>query len=205
VNAALPDSDRPAAPLAAVPDTEAARAAADQGTYQIRFDWGVRGLRALAPAHITVLVDALPSAGDGAGDALAPGEVDGHVVRAGLADRTAVARWILERQHENGGRTSVNVVAVGDVDAAGEQRFAVEDQLAAGALIDALIGLGIDHVSPDAAVASASYEGLRRACGHLLTASATGRLLTARGRGSEVHAAARVDTVDTVTVLRSPR
>ncbi|QHF23463.1 hypothetical protein GTU73_05185 [Rathayibacter sp. VKM Ac-2804] len=198
MNAALPDSDRSAADPAA---------ALDQGSYQIRFDWGARGVRALAPAHITVLVDALPGAAPGAVDlgAIDPGTIDGHVVRAGLADRTAVARWILERQHENGGRTSVNVVAVGEVDAAGEQRFAVEDQLAAGALIDALIGLGIDHVSPDAAVASASYERLRRACVHLLTASATGRLLAAHGRGAEISAAARVDTVDTVTVLRSPR
>ena len=193
MNAALPDSDRTAA---------APAAALDQGSYQIRFDWGARALRVLAPAHITVLVDALAA---GADDAIDADGIDGHVVRAGLADRTAVARWILERQHENGGRTSVNVVAVGEVDAAGEPRFAVEDQLAAGALIDALIGLGIDHVSPDAAVASASYEGLRRACVHLLTASATGRLLTARGRGAEISAAARVDTVDTVTVLRSPR
>ncbi|MDY0911775.1 2-phosphosulfolactate phosphatase [Rathayibacter festucae] len=210
MNAALPDSDLIAADQAA--------AALDQGSYQIRFDWGARGLRTLAPAHITVLVDALPGGADDAVDpdaidghvvraglAVDPDAIDGHVVRAGLADRTAVARWILERQHENGGRTSVNVVAVGEVDPSGEPRFAVEDQLAAGALIDALIGLGIDHVSPDAAVASASYEGLRRACVHLLTASATGRLLTARGRGAEISAAARVDTVDTVTVLRSPR
>ncbi|QHC59794.1 2-phosphosulfolactate phosphatase [Rathayibacter sp. VKM Ac-2760] len=190
MNAALPAPDR---------------SAFDQAAYQIRFDWGSRGLRALAPAHITVLVDALPAAEPADAPELDLDAVDGHVVRAGLADRTAVARWILERQHENGGRTSVNVVAAGDVDAAGEQRFAVEDQLAAGSLIDALIGLGIDHVSPEAAVASSSYEGLRRACAHLLTASATGRLLTARGRGAEILSAARVDTVATVTVLRSPR
>ena len=80
----------------------------------------------------------------------------------------------------------------------------MEDQLAAGALIDALIGLGIDHVSPDAAVASASYEGLRRACGHLLSASPSGRVLTAAGRGETVREAARVDSVDRVTVVRSP-
>lgn len=172
----------------------------DQASYQIRFDWGRRALRVLAPAHITVVVDALPGSVE-----LDLTDVDGHVVRAGLTDRSAVARWILERQHENGGRTSVAVVAVGDVDESGEPRFAMEDQLAAGALIDALIGLGIDHVSPDAAVASASYDGLRRACVHLLSASASGRLLKAEGRGDEVLAAARVDSVDDVTVLRAPR
>ncbi|SMH30719.1 2-phosphosulpholactate phosphatase [Rathayibacter oskolensis] len=176
----------------------AAPSAFDQANYQIRFDWGSRALRALAPADITVVVDALPG---GAAEPDLAG-IDGRVVRSGLADRSAVARWILERQHENGGRTSVNVVAVGEIDDAGEGRFAMEDQLAAGALIDALIGLGIDHVSPDAAVASASYEGLRRACGHLLSASPSGRVLTAAGRGDAVREAARVDSVDRVTVLR---
>ncbi|MBF4461562.1 MULTISPECIES: 2-phosphosulfolactate phosphatase [unclassified Rathayibacter] len=172
-------------------------AAFDQSSYQIRFEWGARGLRALAPAPVTVVVDALPGSLE-----LDLSEVEGRVVRAGLADRTAVARWILARQHENGGRTSVNIVAVGDVDDAGEARFALEDQLAAGALVDALIGLGIDHVSPDAAVASASFEGLRRACVHVLSASASGRLLKQQGRAEEALAAARLDTVDEVTVLR---
>lgn len=77
-------------------------------------------------------------------------------VRAGLVGRTAIARWTLARRHENGARLSVNVVAVGDLDQVGELRFAMEDQLAAGALIDALIRLGRDHVSPEVAVASAS-------------------------------------------------
>lgn len=178
----------------------AASSAFDQATYQIRFDWGQRAVGVLAPAAITVVVDALPGRAG-----LDLSGVEGHVVRAGLADRSAVARWILERQHENGGRTSVNVVAVGDLDEAGATRFAMEDQLAAGALIDALIGLGIDHVSPDAAVASASYDGLRRACVHLLSASASGRLLRAEGRDADVRAAARVDSVDEVTVLSTPR
>lgn len=171
--------------------------AVDQSTYQIRFEWGARALRVLAPADVTVVVDALPGLRE-----LDLGAVEGRVVRAGLTDRSAVARWILERQHENGGRTSVNLVAAGEADSSGETRFAMEDHLAAGALIDALIGLGIDHVSPEAAVACASYEGLRRACGHLLTASTSGRLLTAQGREQEVRLAARVDTRDEVEVLR---
>ncbi|PPF30493.1 hypothetical protein C5C18_10350 [Rathayibacter tritici] len=180
-----------------------APSAIDQSSYQIRFEWGARALRVLAPAHVTVLVDALPG-GDGVlpgGDGPDLGGVEGRIVRAGLVDRSAVARWILERQHENGGRTSVNVIAVGDVDASGATRFAMEDQLAAGAVVDALIGLGIDHVSPEAAVVCASYEGLRRACAHLLTASESGRQLVAGGRAEEVRAAARVDTVDEVSIV----
>ncbi|MHC2185284.1 2-phosphosulfolactate phosphatase [Rathayibacter agropyri] len=169
----------------------------DQSTYQIRFEWGARALRVLASADVTVVVDALPG-----GRELDLGSVGGRMIRARLTDRTAVARWVLARQHDNGGRTSINVVAVGDVDERGHVRFALEDQLAAGAVIDALIGLGIDHVSPEAAVACASYEGLRRACAHLLTASASGRLLAAEGRADQVRAAALVDTADEVLVLR---
>lgn len=170
----------------------------DQSTYQIRFEWGAAGLARLAPAHITVIVDALPSG------SAQPALPDGLVVHATLANRSAVARWILERQVENGGRTSVNVIALGDTDAQGEHRHAVEDQLAAGALIDALIGLGIDHTSPDAAVASAAFDGLKRACVHLFSASASGRLLRESGRGSELAALSRVDSVEEIDVVSRP-
>ena len=52
--------------------------------------------------------------------------------------------------------------------------FAVEDFLAAGAVIDALGDVGIDFVSPEAAVAGAAFAGLRNASLHLLSASVTG-------------------------------
>ncbi|NQX11892.1 2-phosphosulfolactate phosphatase [Microbacteriaceae bacterium VKM Ac-2855] len=173
----------------------------DQSSYQIRLDWGVAGLARLAPAQITVLVDALPSAVALASAVAELPAIEGRVVRSSLANRSAVARWILERQHENGGRTSVNVIALGETGTRGENRFALEDQLAAGALVDALISLGIDHTSPDAAVASAAYDGLRRACVHLLSASATGRQLRAAGRAEELAAASRVDSSDAIDVL----
>lgn len=169
----------------------------DQSTYQIRFECGIAGLARLAPAHITVLVDALPS------DTAAIVPSDGLVVRANLANRTAVARWILERQVENGGRTSVNIIAVGDTDAQGALRHAVEDQLAAGALIDALIALGIDHTSPDAAVASAAFDGLKRACVHLFSASSSGRVLRESGRADELAALSRIDSSDAVDAASS--
>ncbi|NQX29676.1 2-phosphosulfolactate phosphatase [Microbacteriaceae bacterium VKM Ac-2854] len=172
----------------------------DQSTYQIRFEWGAAGLARLAPAHITVLVDALPSDALPS-DAAAVERPGGLVVSATLANRSAVAQWILERQIENGGRTSVNVIAAGDADEHGQVRHAVEDQLAAGALIDALIALGIDHTSPDAAVASAAFDGLKRACVHLFSASASGRLLRDAGRADELAALSRVDSSDAVDVV----
>lgn len=177
----------------------------DQSTYQIRLDWGLAALRELAPAHIWVLVDAVPAHDSSLGDEIRS-EVaaiagESFVVTASFANRTAVAEWILARQHDNGGRTSVNLVAVGDVRADGGPRICLEDQLAAGAVIDALVTLGIDHTSPDAAVACAAYDGLRRATTHLVSASPTGRRMRDEGAGDALAAATRVDSDPRVTVV----
>jgi 2-phosphosulfolactate phosphatase len=51
----------------------------------------------------------------------------------------------------------------------------VEDLLAAGAIIDAISDVGIDHQSPEAAAAASAYRGLRRATTHLISASETAR------------------------------
>ena len=93
-----------------------------------------------------------------------------------------------------GDRAIVAVIAAGTDDG----RFAVEDLLAAGAVVDALSTVGIDSTSPEAAAASAAYEGLRTATGHLLTASVTGQEL-----GAEAVAAAKAANAQPgVTVLR---
>ncbi len=81
-------------------------------------------------------------------------------------------------------------------------RFAVEDQLGAGAIIDALGARGIDHTSPDAAVASEAFRALRRAMTHLVTASGSGLGLIQAGRRDDVLAAAAVDAASVVPVLR---
>ena len=97
------------------------------------------------------------------------------------------------------------MIAAGELtgtDAGAAVRFAVEDQLGAGAIIDALGALGIDHTSPDAAVASESFRALRRAVKHLLTASGSGLELIERGKRDEVLTAAAVDAASVVPVLR---
>jgi phosphosulfolactate phosphohydrolase-like enzyme len=66
---------------------------------------------------------------------------------------------------------------------------AVEDLLAAGAVVEALAVLGIDAAPPEAAAAGAAYVGLRRATRHVLTASVGAGLLDAAGRHHEVEAA----------------
>ncbi|GAA1941390.1 2-phosphosulfolactate phosphatase [Agromyces allii] len=141
-------------------------------------------------------------------------ELAGHdvvVLAASLRNREAVARRILALQEARGERVFVAVVAAGERAAAGEGdahapatgiRFAIEDQLTAGAVIDALVRLGIDHTSPEAAVACASFEGLKHAAVHLIGAAGTGAGLAAEGRKDEVRQATQRDVTDVVPVLR---
>jgi 2-phosphosulfolactate phosphatase len=103
-----------------------------------------------------------------------------------------VAQWALAAQGDKGDRFMIAVVASGEARDDGSIRFAVEDLLGAGAIIDALGDVGIDYCSPEAAAASAAYTGLKNATGHLIGASASGRALSADGRRADIdHAIAR--------------
>jgi len=189
-----------------------------QSDYQVRLDWGPAGLERLAPAHVVIVVQSLglsmraldaieggetfPLEGDeAAGLALAAGSDGAHVVVGGLRNAAAVAAHVLEVQRSRGERTSISVVAAGYPDAAG-LRFAVDDLLGAGAVIAALGDLGIDHASPDAAVAGEGFRALGGAVRHLLTASGTGRALAADGRREAVLASAARDAASVVPILR---
>lgn len=200
----------------------------DQHRYQVRLEWGVEGLRRLAPADIVVVVDVLRfsstvideiQGGDSVAlDAAAHAvSLNGAVVAdkaagtgavvllGALRNASAVAREVLAEQQRRGARTSVAIIAAGErvsADAAATVRFAVEDQLGAGAIIDALADLGIDHTSPEVAAACEAFRGLRGAVRHLLTASGSGQELIDRGLRDEVLAAAAVDAASVVPVLR---
>jgi hypothetical protein len=114
---------------------------------------------------------------DELGEELAP---DG-VRRTALAEAEDFARWCLARQEELGGRFRIAVVAAGATQPDGTLRFAVEDLLGAGAVIDAIAEVGIDHQSPEAASAAAAYTGLRNATRHLVNASVSARELRSSG------------------------
>ena len=137
-------------------------------------------------------------------------ERDVVVLAGALRNRTAVAERVLALQEERGERTIVAIVAAGERETpagggagGGEAiRFAIEDQLAAGAIVDALVGLGIDHTSPEAAAAGEAFRGLRGAVRHLLTASGSGQELLDLGSRDEVLNAAAVDATGLVPVLR---
>ncbi|WP_022882989.1 2-phosphosulfolactate phosphatase [Gryllotalpicola ginsengisoli] len=124
------------------------------------------------------------------------------VVAANLRNFSAVARWVLAYQQQLGTRANVAVVASGERRADDSLRPAVEDQLAAGAVVEALQKLGIDFCSPEAAVAAAAFAGLRGAVKHLLTASVSGQELAAVGQLDDVKIAAQLDVSDVVPVMR---
>jgi len=79
------------------------------------------------------------------------------------------------RPDPGGSGTGDNGQGSGAPRADGTLRFAVEDLLAAGAIIDALSTAGIDHQSPEAAAAASAYTGLKNATRHLISASASSR------------------------------
>lgn len=167
----------------------------DQSHYQVRFDWGRAGADTVGrDADAIVLVDVLSTS--------APLALPGYpvVVVGGFRNRTAVAQWVLARQAEKGDRCFVAVIAAGDEREDGSVRFAVEDLLAAGSIIDALATAGIDFVSPEGAAACAAFTGLRNAVSHLATASSSGHELIALGRGDEIAPAMELDMSSEVSL-----
>ncbi|WP_309104347.1 2-phosphosulfolactate phosphatase [Microbacterium sp.] len=201
----------------------------DQSTYQVRLEWGVSGLHRLAPTDVVIAVDVLRFSSTVA-DAVAAGatiDLDGAlrwstngaavtaaatadtVLVGGIRNAAAVARAVQVIQGSRGRRTSVAVIAAGELDDAGAIRFAVEDHLGAGAIVAALTDLGIDHTSPEAAAAAESFRSLRGALRHLLGASGSGRELeigvasTARMEAAGIVPTSTEDaaTLDAVSVV----
>jgi 2-phosphosulfolactate phosphatase len=153
-----------------------------QNAYQVRFDWGAVGAEAIADgAHVVVWVDQLAAVGRSSGGSGEPmpllGGTPGGVelMPATLEEAADVANFCLRRQTELGGRFVIAVAAAGAARADGSVRFAVEDLLAAGAIVEALDRVGIDHQSPEAAAAASAYSGLKNATRHLISASASSR------------------------------
>ncbi len=190
-----------------------------QSDYQVRLDWGAAGLARLAPADVVVIVqtlglsaralssceqgDDLDLAADVSTDLVRAAEAVGaHVVVGGLRNAAAVAAHVMGVQRTRGRRTSISVIPAGSVGADGAPFFAVDDLLGAGAVVAGLGDLGIDHASPDAAVAGEGFRALGGAVRHLLTASGNGRELASAGERELVLTAAARDATTVVPVLR---
>jgi hypothetical protein len=139
----------------------------NQSTYQVRFEWGHAGAASVGQdADAVVWVSQVHEM---AGPAAS---VEGSLARA-----AELAAWALAEQERLGGRFTIAVVAGGAPRPDGSLRFAVEDLLAAGAIIEAIADVGIDHQSPEAAAAASAYRGLRSATTHLISASESSREL----------------------------
>jgi hypothetical protein len=168
----------------------------EQARYQVRFDFGVAGANAVGrDADVIVWVDAL----GGATVDLAVLPAGPAVITTGLAHARAVADWVMAEQLRLEKRFATAVIAAGSA-RDGQWRYAVEDQLAAGAVIDRLSELGLDATSPEAAAAEASFRSLSRAVGHLMTASVSA--INGADAPSEARAINAEATPADVVVLR---
>lgn len=165
----------------------------EQARYQLRFDWGSAGAAAIADGtDVVIWVDEFGD--DSADELLATVPGVAFVVAGGLSAASALAAWVLDRQRDLARPVRVAIVAAGSSRADGSYRFAVEDQLAAGAIIAELGKLGLDATSPEAAAAEASFRGLERGVKHLLSASVSAV--------SGAVSGAAVTSGDAVLVLR---
>ncbi|QJU52189.1 hypothetical protein SCB71_03090 [Herbiconiux sp. KACC 21604] len=161
-----------------------------QSRYQVRLHHGVapQALAELAAqADHVIVVDALDD-GEFSSHPGAARMLDSHPV-VGFRSRTAAARRVLEAQADRGDRVFVDLVTPARPDG----RFAVEDLLAAGSVVDALAELGIDYSSPEAAAACAAFVSLRRAVAHLVSASEAGSAWVSAGRAGELTELCRID------------
>ncbi|MEQ1734863.1 MAG: hypothetical protein ABL886_00365 [Rhodoglobus sp.] len=167
--------------------------ARNQARYQVRFALGADGAREICDgAHILVWADAIDT---GDLDPLTLGYA-GVIVAGTTGSRDAVAAWVLERQAELGDRIVVAVVAAGGPGGG----YAVEDIVAAGAVIEALAELGIDSASPEAAAVGGSWIALRNAGSHVLSASVAGQSVLATGES--LDAARETQGKPSVRVIR---
>jgi hypothetical protein len=179
-----------------------------QERYQVRFEWGEAGARRIAHgAHAVVVVDELDGHGDASAAHLAAGIAQATadagpaapaVLCATETSAADAAGVILRLQERLGDRCVVAVVGAGSLEPDGF-RTTVEDHLAAGAVVDALAEVGIDFASPEAAAACASWQGLRRATSHLLTASTSA---ARAGRSAQDLVAERAAHPASVSLLR---
>lgn len=123
---------------------------------------------------------------------LAAGGVE--VVGACLRNRSGVARHLRDTG-------TIAVVAAGERWPAGSLRPCVEDLWGAGAVLAALVDLGVDDLSPEAQVAAAAFSAVCDDLPAALSACAGGLELAGIGFAADVAVASALDVSDVVPVL----
>jgi 2-phosphosulfolactate phosphatase len=116
------------------------------------------------------------------------------VVGACLRNRAAVARHLRDAG-------TVAIVAAGERWPDGSLRPCAEDLWGAGAVLAALVDLGIDDLSPEARLAEATFRAVEAELPAALRACAGGLELEAIGFGADVEVAERTDVTEVVPLL----
>lgn len=121
------------------------------------------------------------------------------VMAASLRNATAVAEHLAPLVRDG---ASCVVVPAGERWPDDTLRPCVEDLWGAGAVIAALVDLGVDGLSPEARVAEQSFRASRPNLAVELAACASGVELVAMGYGDDVDVASQVDVSRVVPMLR---
>ena len=163
---------------------------------------GTAGRVSLSPAAMAQVTGVerivLPSP-NGSTICFALAETGARVLAASLRNASAVAAT-----GAAGAATGASLAVI----AAGERwpddtlRPAIEDLWGAGAVIAALVDLGVAGLSPEARVAEQAFRAVRPDLAAELAACAGGVELAAAGFGDDVEVAARLDVSRVVPVLR---
>jgi len=120
------------------------------------------------------------------------------VVAAALRNRRAVAAYVAPLVTSG---EVLAVVAAGERWPDGSLRPAVEDLWGAGAVLAALVDLGVTGLSPEAELAVTAFRAVEDGIADALHACASGRELVAGGFAEDVAVAAGLDASDVVPLL----
>lgn len=132
--------------------------------YQVVSGWGPNALSTVAhSADVIIWVNALNLPEFAAELTDIPSSTS--VIECDLQASFAAAEWAYDKQIREGRRLLIAVLCA---DGSG---ISVPDFLAAGAVIERLAQLGLDALSPEAAVLNASYLKLSPVMSHLISAS----------------------------------
>ncbi|OZM71700.1 hypothetical protein CFN78_18735 [Amycolatopsis antarctica] len=181
---------------------DVAAAKAEGATVPDERGWKLRPSTVHTTAPGTYL--ALPSP-NGAALSKAAADTGRHVLTGCLRNARAVARLARTLAED----APIGVIPAGErwgVDLAGTHtegplRPCAEDHLGAGAIVDALIALGVQWPSPEASLAARAFRAAGPDVGAVVAGSSSGQELRAKGLGADVDLAIAVNRSEVAPFL----
>ncbi len=132
-----------------------------------------------------------------------------QILAACLRNRTAVASFLAGHRASRGGLSNgpraIAVVAAGERWPDNSIRPAAEDLWGAGAVIAALVSLGVTGLSPEARSAAAAWRAIELELGAALARCSSGAELAEAGFGADVAIAGELDSSPCVPHLSAAR